>query len=225
MFFRAQVFPTVASGLLCLLASATDVTSADSQLQLALRSRANVRDGAAARSVTETNAVWQTTKTALIICDMWDQHWCKSAARRVGELAGPMNDMLKAARKKGVFIIHAPSTCTAFYKDTAQRRRAQKAPFPRTPLPLATSQRWGTAWSWPDGKREGVLPIDDSDMGCDCKVPCEINSPWTRQTAANDLAEGDAVTDDGQETWNLLAQKGIDNVILCGVHLNMCVLG
>src|SRR5262245_39382411 len=145
MFFRAQVFPTVASGLLCLLASATDVTSADSQLQLALRSRANVRDGAAARSVTETNAVWQTTKTALIICDMWDDHWCKSAARRVGELAGPMNEAVKVARARGVFIIHAPSTCTGFYEATPQRKRARAAPFSQTPLPLATTERWGTA--------------------------------------------------------------------------------
>jgi len=40
-----------------------------------------------------------------------------------------------------------------------------------------------------------------------------------------EIAEGDAITDDGQEAWNLLAERGIDRVILCGVHLNMCVLG
>ena len=32
---------------------------------------------------------------------------------------------LKAAREKGVFIIHAPSSVTAFYKDTPQRKRAK----------------------------------------------------------------------------------------------------
>jgi hypothetical protein len=36
---------------------------------------------------------------------------------------------------------------------------------------------------------------------------------------------GDAITDSGQETYNLLAERGIKNVMLCGVHLNMCVLG
>ncbi|HEV3082558.1 MAG TPA: protein-signal peptide and transmembrane prediction, partial [Gemmataceae bacterium] len=40
-----------------------------------------------------------------------------------------------------------------------------------------------------------------------------------------EIAEEDAITDNGQETWNLLQARGIDNVILCGVHLNMCVLG
>jgi hypothetical protein len=62
-------------------------------------------------------------------------------------------------------------------------------------------------------------------MGCDCKEKCTIRDPWTRQIAAIEIVEGDAITDDGQETWNLLASRGIDNVILCGVHLNMCVLG
>jgi nicotinamidase-related amidase len=193
-------------------------------LQLELRSRV-AAPGQPAAAPTEKTTAWDPKKTAIIVCDMWDHHWCKSAEARVGELAGPMNAMLKTARGKGIFIIHAPSTCTNFYKDTRQRRRAQNAPFAKTPLPLATTERWGTAWNWPDSQREGVLPIDDSDMGCDCKVKCEIRSPWTRQTAAIEIAEADAITDNGQETWNLLAERGIDNVILCGVHLNMCVLG
>jgi nicotinamidase-related amidase len=198
--------------------------NADSSLDLNLRSRA-AAPGQPAVTPSEKKAAWDPKKTAIIVCDMWDQHWCKSAAARVGELAGPMNDLLKAARAKGVFVIHAPSTCTNFYKDSPQRKRAQTAPFAATPSPLATTERWGTCWNWPDSKREGVLPIDDSDMGCDCAVKCEIRSPWTRQTAAIEIADSDAITDDGQETWNLLAERKIDHVILCGVHLNMCVLG
>jgi len=156
---------------------------------------------------------------------MWDDHWCRSATARVNELAGPVNDTIKAARARGVLVIHAPSTCTGFYKDTPQRKRALAAPFAKTPLPLATTDRWGTCWNWPDGKREGVLPIDDSDMGCDCQTKCVIREAWTRQNAAIEIAAPDAITDNGQETWNLLAERKIDNVILCGVHLNMCVLG
>jgi nicotinamidase-related amidase len=172
-----------------------------------------------------TPATWAPEKTAIIVCDMWDQHWCKSAARRVEEMAGPLNETLKLARSRGAFVIHAPSTATGFYKGTPQRLRALQARYSPTPIPLVTSPRWGTAWYWPDGRREGVLPIDDSDMGCDCEQKCTIREPWTRQVAAIEIAEEDAITDDGQETWNLLAGRGIDNVILCGVHLNMCVLG
>jgi nicotinamidase-related amidase len=156
---------------------------------------------------------------------MWDDHWCKSASLRVAELAGPMNELVKLARAKGVFIIHSPSSVVAFYKDTPQRNRAQAAPFTKTPIALSTSERWGTAWCWPDPSQEGALPIDDSDMGCDCPVKCTIREAWTRQISTIGIAEQDAITDNGQETWNLLQERGIENVMILGVHLNMCVLG
>ncbi len=35
----------------------------------------------------------------------------------------------------------------------------------------------------------------------------------------------DYVSDKGDEVWNILTAKGIENVILMGVHTNMCVLG
>ncbi len=106
-------------------------------MELNLRSRANAgtKDNF---TVVEKKASWDAKKTALIVCDMWDDHWCKSAARRVGEMAGPLNEVVKTARARGVFIIHAPSTCTSFYDGTPQRKRAQAAPFSKTPVPLAT---------------------------------------------------------------------------------------
>ncbi len=51
-------------------------------------------------------------KTVLIVCDMWDDHWCRSASRRVEEMAEALNETVKAAREKGIFIIHAPSSVT-----------------------------------------------------------------------------------------------------------------
>jgi nicotinamidase-related amidase len=214
---------------ICLLSAASFILltpaiamSDDASLQLTLRSREKTATGYAPR---EKKVEWDPKKTALIICDMWDDHWCKSAAKRCGELTPAINDVVKLARKRGVFIIHAPSSVTSFYKDTPQRKLAQEAPFAKTPVPLVTTERWGTAWCWTDGKREGVLPIDDSDMGCDCAVKCEIREAWKRQTPGIDIAAGDALTDNGQETWNLLTARKIDNVIICGVHLNMCVLG
>ena len=182
-------------------------------------------DGTTRNPTVEQIVEWAPKKTALIICDMWDNHWCKGAARRVDELAGPMHKVVAAARKRGVFIIHAPSTTVDFYKDSPQRKRAQDAKFAMTRTPLSTVERWGTAWCYPDPKREPELPIDDTDMGCDCAVKCEIVPPWTRQIKTIEIAEEDAITDNGQETFNLLTERGIDHVIIMGVHLNMCVLG
>src|SRR5258706_6903605 len=221
--FRAAF---VASAMLLFSGMISVVKGADDLLHLNLRSRAKRQSEPAGDYEVEQHAVtWAPRKTALIICDMWDDHWCKSAARRVAELAGPMNETIKVARAKGVFVIHAPSTTVKFYENTPQRTKAITELFSKSAVPLSTAERWGTTWCWPDLKRETDLPIDDSDMGCDCAVKCKIRDAWSRQIATIEIAEADAITDNGQETVNLLAQRGIDNVILAGVHLNMCVLG
>ena len=151
-------------------------SAADGPLRLNLRSRQESKPGVFVP--VEKPAEWDPKQTALILCDMWDDHWCKSAARRVVELAGPLNQVVRQARERGVFIIHAPSSVTGFYKDTPQRRLAQAAPFAKTPVPLATADRWGTAWCWTDPKHERVLPIDiddhdarDDAAGLDCTAP------------------------------------------------------
>jgi nicotinamidase-related amidase len=205
-----------------LLLGSTPALMADETLKLTMRTRAKDAPAQASEKVVE----WKASRTALIICDMWDDHWCKSAARRVGEMAGPLNEVVKTAREKGVLIIHAPSSVVDFYKDAPQRLHAKKAPYAKAPTKLSEKDRWGTKWCWPDPAFEGVLPIDDSDMGCSCDEPkCEIREAWSRQIKTIEIVEGDAITDNGQETYNLLASRKIDNVILCGVHLNMCVLG
>jgi len=47
---------------------------------------------------------WKPTETAIIICDMWDKHWCDDATARVAEMAPEMNKVIAAAREKGVII-------------------------------------------------------------------------------------------------------------------------
>lgn len=209
------------------LSTARSMSSVDAPLKLHLRSL--VADDAANEDpeyhVAEETVEWDPRKTALIICDMWDDHWCRGAAARVGELADPMNRLVRRARDMGVFVIHAPSTCVDFYADTPQRKRAQQAPFAKAPVELSQATRWGTKWCWPDETREPEMPIDDSDMGCDCETKCEIDAPWTRQIATIDIEEPDAISDDGQEVFNLLQDRGIEHVLIAGVHLNMCVLG
>jgi nicotinamidase-related amidase len=176
----------------------------------------------------DSSSNWVTDKTAFIICDMWDAHWCQGAANRVSEMAPRLNEVVKAARKRGVFVIHAPSSVVDFYKDEPGRKLAKGATFWKTPAPLSTEDRWGTKWCYPQKDREPDMPIDDKDMGCDCETKCQLptgDGPWTRQIDSIDIAPGDAITDNGQETWNLLEEREIDNVVLMGVHLNMCVLG
>ena len=169
-------------------------------------------------SVREQVIKWEPSQTAIVICDMWDMHWCAGATKRVGEMAPRMNQIVAEARNRGVFIVHAPSDCMDYYKDTPQRKLAQQAPEAKNqPKEIANWCR----------KLEGEppLPVDDSDGGCD-DVPAAKNyRAWKRQHPAIIIAENDAVSDQGKEIWNLLEARGIKNVLVMGVHTNMCVLG
>lgn len=187
-------------------------------LQLHARSRVETSKGSGQFQAVEKAVQWEPKKTAIIICDMWDQHWCKGATARVGELAPRMNEVIKEARKRGVLIIHAPSSTMDFYKETPQRKRAQQAPKVKPPTTLES-------WRSLNLAKEGPLPINDSDGGCDDHPQCPGGSPWKRQIATLEIATEDAISDSGEEVYNLLQQHGIENVIIMGVHTNMCVLG
>ena len=160
---------------------------------------------------------WPAEKTAFVVCDMWDQHWSPTATRRVAEMAPRMNALLKVARDRGALIIHCPSDTLDFYKDAPQRALAQAAPVVPTPIPL---ERWCRLQ--PD--REGALPIDDSDGGCDALPPGKNHKAWTRQIATLEIFPQDAITDSA-EAFYLMRARGIDHVVVMGVHTNMCVLG
>jgi len=160
---------------------------------------------------------WESSATAVVICDMWDKHWCEGASARVAEMAPRMNQVVSALRKRGVFIIHCPSDTMKFYEGTAGRKLAQSAPLAAVKKPLQ-------GWCSLDSVKEPPLPIDDSDGGCDDSPQCEQGSPWRRQIASIEIQPGDAITD-STEAYNLMRQRGITNVIVMGVHQNMCVLG
>ncbi len=186
-------------------------------LTLHARSRAETSKGSSEWRTTESTLQWDAGKTAIVICDMWNQHWCQGATARVAEMAPRMNEVIEAARRRGVFIIHCPSDTMNYYENTPQRKLAEAAPkvTPRTPL---------QGWVGLDSRREGPLPIDDSDGGCDDEPQCKTGSPWTHEIDTLKIQDGDAITDSA-EAYYLMEQRGIENVIVMGVHGNMCVLG
>lgn len=211
--FRAQI---LLSFLCCLMVCAPENGLTD-ELELNTRVRSETAAGSTRYHATNSRITWAADKTALVICDMWDQHWCPQATARVGEMAPRMNEVVTAARNKGVLIIHCPSNTLDFYKDTPQRKLAMSAPPVDTKVPLEN-------WCHLDKEREGALPIDDSDGGCDCEKPVKSFKAWSRQHPAITIADGDAITDSA-EAFYLMKQRGITNVIVMGVHTNMCVLG
>ncbi|HET6325479.1 MAG TPA: isochorismatase family protein [Planctomycetaceae bacterium] len=186
-------------------------------LSLHARTRVETKPGSGHFNAVTKALAWDPARTAIIVCDMWNQHWCNDATKRVAEMAPRMNEVLIAARNRGVLIIHCPSNTMKFYEGTEQRERARRA------VPIATKVALRKNCNL-DVKREGPLPIDDSDGGCECDPPCKQGSPWTRQIETLKIEAPDAITDSAEAVY-LMKQRGIENVIVMGVHTNMCVLG
>jgi nicotinamidase-related amidase len=149
-------------------------------------------------------------ETAIILCDVWDKHWCDSATRRCDQLAKKMPPLLGALRARGVTVIHAPSDCMGFYKDAPQRKKMLALAKAEPPKPLEITAP--------------PLPIDDSDGGCDDPAPAKQHRAWTSQHPAIPIAGEDYISDNGAEVYSLLKQRGIKNLLVMGVHTNMCVL-
>ena len=188
------------------------------KVKLVCRSREEGKKGSGAFAAVEQGVEWNVAETAIIVCDMWNGHYCKSAAQRVDEMAPRMNSVLIAARSHGVAIIHAPSGTMDYYADTSYRRRVMQAPKAEPPVPLAP-------WCNVNAAKEPELPVDVSKCSCDDPVVGAPVRDFTRQHDAIKLIGYDGISDDGQEIYNYLTSLGIKNVVLMGVHTNMCVLG
>ena len=73
------------------------------------------------------------SRTAVVVIDMWDQHWCNTYTRRVGNLVPRMNQVLAAARHLGMQVVFAPSHVLAVYE--AYPQRAAMVAVPQHPIP------------------------------------------------------------------------------------------
>ncbi len=193
-----------AAGLMLVWAGAAGAAD----LRLPLRSRVEAFKGSGEWEEVRVEAGLPVSQTAVLICDMWDNHWCKGAARRVQELAQRMAPVVAAARARGIQIIHAPSETMDFYRDWPQRQRMLGVSRIEPPAPL--------------GLTDPPLPIDDRGGGCD--TGDAQYKAWTREIATLKVGPGDVISDDGAEIYSFLRERGIRNLLVMGVHVNMCVL-
>lgn len=151
--------------------------------------------------------------SALILCDVWDDHWCRAAVDRLESLVPRMREVVDSARDRGLLIIHAPSETMDFYRDNPARLRAVDAPHFDPPAEVQ--------------HEDPPLPIDDEDGGCDTKDnPYPTNQRrWKRQHASIPIDDRlDAITDDGREVYRLLGGQERRHLFIMGVHTNMCIL-
>jgi nicotinamidase-related amidase/type 1 glutamine amidotransferase len=220
--------------LTLLLVACLATPSAAEELSLKLRYQSETSPDSGRYHRLVRDEAWSPQETALIVCDVWDLHHSINAVRRVEELAPRLNAVVKDARDRGVTIIHAPSDCMDSYVESPARKRAIDTPKAKSlPKDIAS-------WcSKIPAEEKVVYPVDQTDGGED-DDPAEHAAwakelegrgrhpghPWKKQYDVVEIDEAkDFVSDKGEEVWSILESRGIKNVILTGVHTNMCVLG
>ena len=208
----------LAGGALTRLTALPNRPVKSGRLLLRARSRVEMPAGGGKIQLFERNLDWKASETALLICDMWDDLYCVSAVRRMEVMIPRFNQVLRTARDNGVAIIHSPSNTMDFYKDVPQRQRMIDAPHVTPPVPIAR-------WCYLDREMEAALPIDDQNEACDDEVLRPRVRMYNRQHPDIEIGPYDGISDNGQEIYNYCEQLGIRNIVMTGVHTNMCVLG
>ena len=193
-----------------LIASGESRSTNNDTLQLTTLRQVPRTTGRNGWRVVEEEVAWRPSETAIIIVDMWNKHWSWGATERVNIMAPRMNVVIDTARDQEIQIIHAPSDTMDFYDGHAARSWVLDVPHVEMPDPI----------EHPDPPQ----PVDSSDGGSDTGEENGFKA-WHRQHPAIEIKDGDAISDNGQEVYNILVQKGIKNLLYMGVHTNMCVLG
>lgn len=160
--------------------------------------------------------LWKPEETVVLISDMWDKHWCPEATARVGELAVAMDEVLDVMRAKGITIVHAPSECLEFYENHPAR--------------LKITGYDGAAYvKYTDGVKKlpseagATWPIDPNDEGC-ADPEAYPHKVWSRINELVTVKDEDVISADGAQLGAYFNDHGIKNVIMMGVHTNMCVM-
>ncbi len=150
-----------------------------------------------------------TEQAAILICDMWNNYWCKTALERIHVLAEKINIVTNIARNKGMKIIHSPSGCMDYYDSFRQRQKLKN-------ISKYVSVPFSPVW---------LLNFPyQCDNICDDEPPCIWCINFFKEHSAIKIEEQDVISDNAEEIFNFIMQNNIKYLFFVGVHINMCVL-
>jgi nicotinamidase-related amidase len=150
-------------------------------------------------------------KTAIIVIDMWNSHWCMTASERVSAMVPRMNAVIGVARELGMQIVWNPSDVVTAYSGYPQYERAVAVEHKHTP----------------NIRDIHVAKFTAPGGGCMCGPGfyCGGNYGWDGMHPDLTLDHEDLISSSTDEIYSLLSERGITDVIYMGVHTNMCVYG
>jgi hypothetical protein len=172
-------------------------------------------------------------RTAIIIIDIWDNHWCKRYKKLNNALAKRVNSFIFKARRAGIKIIHSPCgsgrqqkpfrggddhlySCMPYYQDHQARHNAIKC-------------LGGDIIKYSKLKKPKDIffkGVKTGDKLCACKPFCKRPwpRPWTHQHDAITITNQDYITDDLANVRHILCQNNINNLFYVGGALNACLI-
>src|SRR2546423_1062203 len=190
--------------LLAIALAPLSLAAAPSVLELALQRR----DPATGEVRTTLEKV-PASKIGIVVIDMWNFHWCKTSAARVGALVPRMNRCLEAARAMGIQVFLCPTDVADNYVGTPQVESILAVQ--RVPIPKLTEVQCPAA---PDGG------------GCTCgRERCQGNYGWDGMHPDLIIGEKDLIPNDPELLYAVCQQRGITHLIYLGVHTQVCLLG
>jgi nicotinamidase-related amidase len=151
------------------------------------------------------------SRTAVIIIDMWNSHWCMTASERVSAMVPRMNQALDIARRLGMKIVWNPSDVVTAYSGYPQYEKA-----------IAAQERKAPRW------RDALTVRFNAPYGkcmCGPGIHCHVNYGWDAMHPDLHIGEDDLISASTDEIYSLLSEYGITHIIYMGVHTNMCVFG
>ena len=179
-------------------------------------------------------------QTAVIIIDVWDDHWCKYYKELNESLAKRLGPFVDKLRSAGAKIIHSPCGSAM---PTGEKKLApdvfKLSDYSCMPYYYGSQARKNAVDCFKKGKavnysKRCQQPGDLFFKGvrqrggkfCTCIPYCKrpFPRPWTRQHDAINVTDEDYVTDDIIGVSHILHRDKINRILYVGGALNACLI-
>lgn len=149
-------------------------------------------------------------RSAVVIIDPWNHHWCMTAAARVGALVPRWNRALAGFRRLGMTVIWAPTEAASQYAGWPQRERA--AALARIAVPR---------------ERAVEIPFTVKRGPCMCGpgIACPVHYGLSAIHPGLTIVDDDYIVSGSAEVYSLVKERHIAHVLFMGLHTNLCLAG
>lgn len=200
---REPSMPTHMRAFIALAALCISHSVGASELELSLQTRDSQGKAIVAKEKIDP------ARVGVVVVDMWNYHWCKTATMRVDALVPRMNRALDASRELGMTVMLCPSDVVDNYAGWPQREVIFA--LPRHALPQLVKIE---------------CPAPPNGGGCACgKERCVNNYGWDAMHPRLHIGKADLMPDTLQDVYSICKERRLTHLIYMGVHTQVCLLG